>query len=113
MKVLFLSSKNYNNVDENYGDCIIIDNSKEVIVYDCGHEEHAKRVERYIHNNGYASAKVVLSHNDLDHFRGLDYLFAKGLISAVYTLLLYKHKDEIKYLVNDGRLTRDSVARRI
>lgn len=48
MKVVFLSSKEYDDVDKNNGDCIIVDNGLELVVFDCGCEEHADRVEEYI-----------------------------------------------------------------
>lgn len=67
MKVVFLSSKEYDDVDKNNGDCIIVDNGLELVVFDCGCEEHADRVEEYMRNNGYDKTKVVLSHNDSDH----------------------------------------------
>ena len=42
-----LSSKNYKPQGPNYGDCILIDTGSQLIVYDCGCEEHAERVEQY------------------------------------------------------------------
>ena len=42
-----LSSKTYNDASKNYGDCIIIYDNDKSIVYDCGTEEHAKRVLKY------------------------------------------------------------------
>lgn len=103
MKVVFLSSKEYDDVDKNNGDCIIVDNGLELVVFDCGCEEHADRVEEYMRNNGYDKTKVVLSHNDSDHFDGIPYMIDKNLVSGVYTMLLLKYKDEILDLVDDGR----------
>ena len=51
MKIRVLSSKNYKNNDKNYGDCIIIDTGLKTIIYDCGSEEHAVEVERYLDKN--------------------------------------------------------------
>lgn len=50
-----------------------LDNGLELVVFDCGCEEHADRVEEYMRNNGYDKTKVVLSHNDSDHFDGIPY----------------------------------------
>lgn len=86
-KVIFLSSKNYNDPSKNCGDCILIDNSSELVIFDCGCEDHAKQVENYMIYHNYDTAKIVLSHNDADHFDGIPYLVDKGLISEVYTLL--------------------------
>ena len=113
MKVKFLSAKYYNDPSNNNGDCVLIDNGSELVVYDCGCEEHAQRVLDYMRQHGYQKAKVVLSHNDADHFDGIPYLIECGAVSAVYTLLLLKYKDELLNRIGDGRLTRDSIARRI
>ena len=112
-KVIFLSSKNYNDPSKNYGDCILIDTSSELVIFDCGCEEHAKQVENYMLNNNYSTAKMILSHNDADHFDGIPYLVDKGLISEVYTLLLLKYKDELLDIIDDGRRKRNSIAKSI
>ena len=112
-KVIFLSSKNYNDPSKNCGDCILIDTSSELVIFDCGCEEHAKQVENYMLNHNYSTAKMILSHNDADHFDGIPYLVDKGLISEVYTLLLLKYKDELLDLIDDGRRKRDSIAKSI
>lgn len=112
-KVIFLSSKNYNDPSKNCGDCILIDTSFELVIFDCGCEEHAKQVENYMLNHNYSTAKMILSHNDADHFDGIPYLVDKGLISEVYTLLLLKYKDELLDLIDDGRRNRDSIAKSI
>lgn len=113
MKVQFLSAKGYSDPSKNNGDCILVDNGSELVVYDCGCEEHARRVLNYMRQHGYRQAKVVLSHNDSDHFDGIPYLIERGAVSAVYTLLLLKYKDELLDRIGDRRMTRDSIARRI
>ena len=113
MKVKFLSAKDYSDPSKNNGDCILVDNGSELVVYDCGCEEHAQRVLDYMRQHGYRQAKVALSHNDADHFDGIPYLIERGAVSAVYTLLLLKYKDELLDRIGDRRLTRDSIARRI
>ena len=113
MKVKFLSAKDYSDPSKNNGDCILVDNGTELVVYDCGCEEHAGRVLDYMRLQGYRQAKVVLSHNDADHFNGIPYLIERGAVSTVCTLLLLKYKDELLNRIGDRRLTRDSIARRI
>lgn len=113
MYVKFLSAKDYSDPSKNNGDCILVDNGSELVVYDCGCEEHALRVLDYMRQHGYRQAKVVLSHNDSDHFDGIRYLIDRGAVSAVYTLLLLKYKDELLDRIHDGRMTRESIARRI
>lgn len=113
MKMLILSAKSYTPQDPNYGDCILIDTGSALVVYDCGCEEHAQRVEAYMSTNGYSKAIVVLSHNDADHFEGIPYLVEKGLVSKVYTQLFLKHKEDILELLDDGRATDHSIGERI
>ena len=113
MKVIFLSSQGYKDSGENKGDCILIDTNSELVIYDCGCEEHANRVIDYMDKHHYSKAKLVLSHNDADHFDGIPYLIEAGKISDVYTLLLLKYKDDLLEKINDKRITRDSLTRRI
>ena len=113
MKVTFLSSKNYNTPSKNNGDCILVDNGTELVIFDCGCVEHAQRVEEYMRANSYKKAKLVLSHNDSDHFDGIPYLNEQNLLSEVYTLLLLKYKDELLDRIHDKRRSRDSIAERI
>lgn len=113
MKVFFLSSKEYTDKTTNYGDCILIDTGSTLVIYDCGCQEHAERVLDYMNKAGYKHAEFVLSHNDADHFNGLPYLIEAGVISRVYTLLLLKYKKELLKLIGDGRITDDSLTRKI
>lgn len=113
MNVIFLSSQGYKDSGENKGDCILIDTNSELVIYDCGCEEHANRVIDYMDKHHYSKAKLVLSHNDSDHFDGIPHLIETGKISDVYTLLLLKYKDDLLEKINDKRITRDSLTRRI
>lgn len=113
MNVTFLSAISYRDPSKNNGDCILVDTGSELIVYDCGCEEHAQKVLDYMHRHNYLQAKVVLSHNDSDHFDGIPYLVERGAVSAVYTLLLFRYKNELLDRIGDRRITRDSLTRRI
>lgn len=113
MKVTFLSAKDYDDPCKNNGDCILVDNGYELVIFDCGCEEHAKRAIEYMNAHSYSTAKLVLSHNDSDHFDGIPYLVEQGVLSEVYTLLLLKYKTELLDKINDKRRTRDSIAERI
>ena len=48
MEVRFLSAKYYKDPNANNGDCILIDTGSELVIYDCGCEEHAERVLHYM-----------------------------------------------------------------
>ncbi len=113
MKVTFLSAKDYDDPHKNNGDCILVDNGYELVIFDCGCEEHAQRAIEYMNAHSYSTAKLVLSHNDSDHFDGIPYLVEQGVLSEVYTLLLLKYKTELLDKINDKRRTRDSIAERI
>ena len=112
-KIMFLSSKNYEPQGPNYGDCIIIDTGTELVIYDCGCEEHAKRVEEYMLTHNYTQAIGILSHNDSDHFKGFEYLVEKQLLSKMYAQLFLKHKTDIDKRLDDGRVTSKSLGDRI
>ena len=113
MKLVMLSSKKYAEEGKDYGDCTIIDTGTNVIIYDCGSEEHAKEVEFYLNKYGYDKALVILSHNDADHFAGLPYLISNDRIKSITTLLLLKHVAEILGEMDDGRRSIESVKRHI
>ena len=82
-EIKFLSSSNYADSETiNYGDCILINTGSELIIYDCGSEEHADRVIDYMTCNGFDKAKFILSHNDSDHFDGLPKLLQEENIEA-------------------------------
>ena len=113
MKVIFMSDKGYPDKNANHGDCILIDTGSSLVIYDCGCAEHAERVLDYMKKAGYDQAEFILSHNDADHFDGLPHLIEAGAISKVYTLLLLKYKKELLKLIGDGRITDDSLTRKI
>jgi len=113
-EILILSSKHYEDASaSNYGDCILIDTGTRLFIYDCGSIEHAKRVIEYMDTHYYEKAVLILSHNDQDHFDGIPYLIEKGRVSAIYTVLLLKHVDDILAKIDDKRKTRESTKNEI
>ena len=113
-EILILSSKNYPDSETiNYGDCILIKTDSELIIYDCGHERHAEAVLSYMDQNNISTAKLLLSHNDSDHFNGIPKLLESGRITVIKTVLLLKYKDEILDRIDDSRKTRESVTKQI
>lgn len=113
MKVRILSSKGYEDKCKNYGDCIIIDNGKEIVVYDCGSKEHANEVMRYMDGRKIEKVKIILSHNDNDHFNGIPILIENDKVSEIYTVLLLKYKKELLDIIDDKRKNRDSIGKQI
>lgn len=113
-EILILSSKNYENASTtNYGDCILINTGNELVIYDCGHEAHANAVIDYMSKNRFDKAKLILSHNDSDHFDGILKLLNENKVSVIRTTLLLKYKDIILKKIDDKRKTRDSVSQQI
>ena len=91
MELVILSAKEYKEKGKNYGDCIIIDDNDTCIIYDCGSEEHAERVLKYLDEKGIEKFDIVLSHNDEDHYNGIPTLLESGRVGKVYTLLVLKY----------------------
>lgn len=113
-EIKILSSKNYTNSESvNYGDCILINTGSELIIYDCGSEDHANRVIDYMKKNNFNKAKFILSHNDKDHFEGIQKLLQEDKITEIRTTLLLKYKDDILKRIDDKRKTRNSVSKNI
>lgn len=99
--------------DRDFGDCIIINDNGNVIVYDCGSDELADQVLEYVKENNVDKIDIVLSHNDNDHFDGIPKLVDSGIVNSITTLLLLKYKDEIFDKIPDGRVTKDSMIEHI
>ena len=113
MKLIVLSSREYDDNEKNCGDCIIIDTGTNAIIYDCGCDEHAEKVIKYLKEKNYDRAYMILSHNDSDHFNGLEYLIERGKIHSITMVLLLKHIDDILDEIDDGRRTREGIKKQI
>ena len=113
MKVKVLSSQQCEDKNANNGDCFILDNGSELVLYDCGCEDYANYVMDYMKENGYEKVKIVLSHNDDDHFKGIPLLIENDKVSEITTVLLLRYVDELLEKIDDGRKNRDSIKRQI
>lgn len=108
-----LGSKGYENTNTNYGDCFLVIDGRDAVIYDCGSEEHAQKAIEILDNAGIEKAVVILSHNDDDHFRGIPYLIEEGRVEKLFTVLLLKYKDQLLDKIDDGRRNRDSISQAI
>lgn len=113
MEIIFLSSKHYADPTANNGDCIIIDTGSELVIFDCGCKEHAERVITYMDEHNYSQAKLILSHNDSDHFDGIPHLIESNKISDIYTLLLLKYKKELLNRITGKPIKEETLVERI
>ena len=90
MKLKALSHYN-GDMDTRFGDCILLYDSTSLVVYDCGHAQHAQEIEDFLCENALISkVHIVISHNDSDHTDGIEklmeYLYSKGYDVTVYSL---------------------------
>lgn len=76
-------------------------------------EKYADWVMDYMKEHNYSKAKVVLSHNDDDHFKGIPVLVDNEKTSEITTVLLLKYLDDILDIIDDGRKNRESLKRQI
>lgn len=113
MKIKVLSSQQCEDKNANNGDCFILDDGRELVLYDCGCKDYANYVMNYMKEKGYEKLKIVLSHNDDDHFKGIPVLIENGKVSEVTTVLLLKYIDELLERIDDGRKNRESIKRQI
>ncbi len=103
------------DINTRFGDCILIYDSASLVVYDCGHTEHAEVVEAFLQTNRLITqVHIVVSHNDSDHTNGvcclLDWLHAQNKYTvSVYTHHYLKHVDTILAKIADKRRNRDSL----
>ena len=108
MKLRALSSYNGDS-DTRFGDCILIYGDANLVVYDCGHDDHAREVGAFLQAHPEINQiHVVISHNDCDHTDGvqslLEDLSEKGYSVTVYTALYLKSARKIlKQFENKNR----------
>lgn len=110
MKLKALSHYN-GDLDTRFGDCIILYNTTEVVLYDCGHVKHADVVKKFLMSNtNISKMHIVLSNNDKDHTDGvidlLDYLYKNTkILVIIYSALYLKNAKKILDLLDDDRRT--------
>jgi hypothetical protein len=114
MKLKALSHYN-SDLDTRFGDCIMVYDSKSLIVFDCGHAKHAESVESFLYSHPTINQiYIVVSHNDSDHTDGvcglLKWLNTRGRYSVnIYSHQYLKHVDSILDKIDDERRNRESL----
>jgi len=119
MKLQVFSRYNGDN-ETRFGDCIMLYNDNELVIYDCGHDRHAEEVLNFLGGRGNkrnAKISIIVSHNDSDHTKGVNKLLtelSKGWSDGsiyhqynvtVYTSLYLKHARKVLSILDDGRRT--------
>ena len=113
MSLTMLSSKSYENINTDYGDCTVIIYQDQALVYDCGSIEHAEKVIDILNANNIKKADCVLSHNDDDHYKGFRHLIDNGIVNNFYTIDVNKYKNEILEVIDDGRRNINGISNQI
>ena len=116
MKLKALS--HYGDKDTRFGDCIVGFGEQTLLVYDCGHKQHAETVENFLNeNNEITNISIVISHNDADHTDGilplLEFLKDKDYDVTVYTSLYLKSVQKIHDMLDDGRRKKNKTCEHI
>lgn len=90
-----------------------------VAVYDGGLRAHGQKMEEHL-NQYYFEGDgekiidcVICSHSDLDHASGLKNILEKFTVNALYMNRPWLYIEDIWDSVNDGRITKDSLTRRL
>lgn len=107
MKLKALSHYN-EDTDTRFGDCILLYDTTSLVVYDCGHIQHAEEIKKFLNQNTLISQiHIVISHNDSDHTDGveslMEYLHSKEYVVTLYSSLYLKSARKVLELLDDGR----------
>lgn len=94
-------------------------NSYKVAVYDGGLISHGEKLEKHLNKYYYQSTDkkvidcVFCSHSDLDHVSGLKNILEKFTVKTLYMNRPWLYIEDIWDKVNDGRITKESLVRRL
>lgn len=103
------------DINTRFGDCILLYDNTTLIVYDCGHPQHAEEVKKFLQSMlSISQIHIVISHNDSDHTNGVCDLLAWLYEVNKYKVTIYshqylKHVDTILNKIDDGRRNRESL----
>ena len=96
----------------------VIGNYK-ITVYDGGLQAHGEKLEQLLNQYYFDDDTekvidcVICSHSDSDHASGLKNILDKFEVQALYMNRPWLYVDDIWDKVNDGRITKDSLVRRL
>lgn len=90
-------------------------------IFNGGFEAHGKRMVEHINyyyfNSSESSEKVIdfifISHNHQDHTVGIKNILENFKVKGLYMNRPWLYVDELWYKVSDGRITKDSLYRRL
>lgn len=90
-----------------------------VLIYDGGFESNAKAMQEFMNGHFFKGEQpqkidyVIASHMDVDHVSGLGYILENYEVGTLYVNLPWNYIAELYEKVNDGRITKESLANRL
>jgi len=106
------------DMETNFGDCILLHDNRNLVIYDCGHEKHAETVSIFLkENTSISNVSIVISHGHEDHTKGInelfDYLIEAGFNATIYTPLYLKSARKVLDILDDARRTLPATKEKI
>lgn len=93
---------------------------QKIVVYDGGFEAHgiamAENMNKYYFDvtiDDKVIDAVIVSHSDMDHTKGLEFILENFSVKALYMNRPWIYADELYGRVNDGRVTVNSLVKRL
>lgn len=90
-----------------------------IAVYDGGLQAHGEKMQSHLNSYYFNSDQdkvidaVIVSHSDQDHTSGLKTIVESFTVNALYMNRPWLYAEELYDKVNDGRITVDSLRRRL
>lgn len=97
----------------------VANNNYKVIIYDGGYEAHGEELKNILEeyyfpdNQNKVIDAVIVSHPDKDHVSGLKTILESFDVSALYMNRPWKYLSELYDKLKDGRITIESLERRL
>lgn len=87
-------------------------------IYDTGFEKYGEELKRIVEQYYYTDDKknidfAICSHSDQDHVSGLKFIIENLSVNKIYMNRPWLYVDELYKKINDGRITKDSLERRL
>ena len=106
------------DTETKFGDCILLYDNDNLVIYDCGHEKHAETVVEFLESNtSVSNVMIVVSHDHEDHTDGIEKLFEflseTSHNVTVYTPLYLKDTRVVLDILDDDKRTLPATKKNI
>ena len=94
-------------------------NSDKIVIYDGGLQVHGDKMVKHLNEYIFYDSKekiidcIICSHSDMDHTVGLKKILEEFKVKKIYMNRPWLYVDEVWDSVNDGRITKESLMRRL